>query len=108
MEKYYNEKGEVGILFSPGQGVGWSTWNDVDEDNKYALALDKRVIDKWLCGVTCDEMKEYLESIGYKDVFMSGYDSLCIGFVPSGTKFYIEEYDGFESILTEDADFCTA
>lgn len=49
MEKYYNDKSELGILISPGWGAGWSTWHK-DFDNKegeqrYAIALDKRVIE---------------------------------------------------------------
>lgn len=28
--KVYNEQGEVAVLYSPGYGAGWSTWNPHD------------------------------------------------------------------------------
>ena len=36
VEKYYNENGELGVLYSPGFGAGWSTWSNEE------LAYDKR------------------------------------------------------------------
>lgn len=42
VEKYYNKNGSLGVLISPGFGVGWSTW-----ENKN-LAYDKRIIEYWL------------------------------------------------------------
>ena len=62
MEKYYNEKGEVGVLISPGWGASWSTWYD-----NYAIAFDKRIIEYWLHNNPSEnEMKYFLNSIGNK------------------------------------------
>lgn len=30
VEKYYNENDELGVLYSPGFGAGWSTWDNED------------------------------------------------------------------------------
>lgn len=92
VEKLYDEVGNLAVLISTGYGAGWSTWNQRE------LAYDKRVIEKWLSEPTEDEMKEYLESIGYHDVYMGGYENLYIVWIPPHTVVKIEEYDGFESI----------
>jgi hypothetical protein len=94
VEKYYNEKGELGVLVSYGFGAGWSTWNDKE------LAYDKRIIEKWLEDVTSDEMCDYVESLGYKRPYMGGYRDLRLEFIPKGTMFCIHEYDGAESVET--------
>lgn len=95
MEKYYNQNGELAVLISPGFGAGWSTWNDE------GIAYDKRVVEYWLNeNPTSEEMKEFLESIGYSNTYMGGYSSLRIEYIPRGTMFCIHEYDGSESIDT--------
>lgn len=67
VEKYYNEDGELGVLYSPGFGAGWSTW-DRDE-----LAYDRRIVEYWLSkNPTSEQMSEFLESIGYHGVYMGG------------------------------------
>ena len=96
MEKYYNEKGEVGVLISPGWGASWSTWYD-----NYAIAFDKRIIEYWLHNNPSEnEMKYFLNSIGYTNVYMGDYNQLTLVFVPKGQMFCIHEYDGNESIET--------
>lgn len=93
-EKYYNENGDLGVLISYGFGAGWSTWNDI------SIAIDKRVIEKYLEKPSSDEMEEYLNTIGYEDTYMGGYSNLELEFIPKGTMFCIHEYDGAESIKT--------
>ena len=95
VEKYYNENDELGVLYSPGFGAGWSTWN-CDE-----LAYDKRIVEYWLNeNPTYEQLSEFLESIGYHDVYMGGYNSLEISWIPRGTMFYVHEYDGHETVET--------
>jgi len=81
------------VLISPGYGAGWSTWNTKE------LATDKRVIEAFESGMDEDEMEDFLEKLGYKDVYMGGYYDCEIVEVPKGSRFIIEEYDGHESIL---------
>lgn len=94
VERYYNENNELGVLVSHGFGAGWGTWNDTE------IALDKRIIEKWLDGVTSDEMCNYIESLGYKRPYVGGYEDIVLEFVPRGTMFCICEYDGAEYIAT--------
>lgn len=81
------------VLISPGYGAGWSTWNGKE------LATDKRIIEAFESGMNEDEMSEYLKELGYENVFMGGYSNCEIAIVPKGSRFIIEEYDGYESIL---------
>ena len=105
VERYYNEKNEMGILISSGFGAGWGTWYEKQE-----IAYDKRIVEKWINEKPSgEEMKVFLESLGYKDVYMGGYDSLVLWFVPKGTTFCIQEYDGAEGVFTyEDLQLITA
>ena len=95
VEKYYNKNGELGVLISPGFGAGWSTWGCEE------IAYDKRIIEYWLNErPSSSDMCKFLESLGYEDIYMGGYKSLTIQYIPRGTMFCIHEYDGSESIET--------
>lgn len=96
IERYYNENNELAVLISPGFGIGWSTDNFIDE-----LAWDKRIVEYWMNKHPKKEkMKTFLESIGYINVSMYGYDELEIHWISKGTAFYINNYDGSEYIST--------
>ena len=93
--RYYNENNELGVLYSPGYGVGWSSMGDKE------LAYDKRIVEYWLTEhPDIQKMEMYLERIGYHGVWMGGYNNLKIAWIPKGTMFYIHEYDDSESIET--------
>ena len=107
----------VGVLVSAGYGAGWSTWNSYKGEGELDLALDHRIIE-WLLAnakVTTYEdsnidwdiedvdeaaLKEYCESIGYHDVYCGGAEGLWIEWYRKGTLIRIEEYDGYESVIT--------
>ena len=107
MEKYVKD-GKVAILLS--KDGGWSTW-DVK-----SIAFDKRVVEYFLKhkdnkifmreiekpnSQTAKEAKKYFEKLGYGDVYFGGFSSLYIKWVPEGTKYYIDEHYGSETLLTE-------
>ena len=100
----YRVGNETAILLSVGFGAGWSTWN------QKALAYDKRIIEYWNpCGLhpSVEQMEKYLEKLGYKGVYMGGYEELRIEWVPTGSLVRINEYDGAERIevLSPDKDW---
>ena len=101
MELY--KKGDtVGVLISPGFGAGWYTW--ADRTFPINVALDKRVIEKWLelkgDPNGCEKFKEWLSDITNGAYFYAGgWDDLELVFVPEGSIFKIDEYDGNESLL---------
>lgn len=93
MEKIVRD-GMVAVAVSAGFGAGWSTWAEVDpRDARFnQLFLDGN-IDEIVR--ICDE-----EMLGYT----GGAANVEIKWVPEGTKFRIDEYDGSECLVTEDDD----
>lgn len=86
--------GQVAILVSPGYGAGWSTW----ADNAEVAVFDPEVVEWVESGKPEDVFREkedaWEERIGY----LGGADQLGIQWVPVGSRFYIEEYDGSETL----------
>lgn len=103
VEKFYNEKRELAVLISP---EGWSGCN------YDGFAYDKRIVCKWLNEKpSSEEMEKFLESLGYTDIDMCGYDSLAIEYIPEGVTFRIVYnpdspdrygYEGIETFKTTD------
>lgn len=112
VERYYNNDGQLAVLVSHGYGAGWSTWND---EYGIDLAIDKRVVKVFFEYKTFgkkikhDELRDWLESIGYHNVYTGGWEDIRIEWVDKGTMFRISEYDGAESLETpQSKDWCTA
>ena len=119
VERYVKD-GKVAILVSPGYGAGWSTWGE-DE-----LAYDKRVVEYWLEhkddeefmkeidtwadeNSTIEAARKQFEEWGYHGVYFGGFKQIKLVWLPKGTLFRIKEYDGSESIETNDSvDWCVA
>lgn len=89
----------VAVLYSPEYGSGWYTWNREHPEILY----DPRVVEWVLNGKTnTDEIQDYLQTT-YDDIYIGGnLDYLEIEWMPVGTMFDINEYDGFESIRYRD------
>lgn len=90
--------GKVAVLYSPGFGAGWSTWNDVPE-----LTFDPEIIALVEAGKR-DEIGKHLLARGYEDFYAGGAEQLKIEWIPEGYRFKITEYDGSESIELQDSD----
>ena len=101
VELYVNGLDEVGVLYSPDFGAGWSTWN-CD-----CCAYDKRIVEKFiedpeLFHRVGPDLVAFMSALGY-DGYYGGARDLCLTFVKKGTMFIIDEYDGNESIEPFDA-----
>ena len=98
--------GKVAVLYSPGIGAGWSTWNSDDTDLMFDPVIVDFVLNKsenWIQGVMA-----YC-SIAYPDAYTGGVSGLKVEWVASGTQFLIEEHDGSESVVLKwDTDWITA
>jgi hypothetical protein len=97
MEKVIRD-GKVAVLISHGYGAGWYTWN---RDYQQLLFHPKlvemveqnrrnEIDDQWV-----------LENLGI-EMYAGGSDGLKIHWLPIGTAFEIEEYDGCETLRTMD------
>jgi hypothetical protein len=92
-----SENGKVAVLYSPGFGAGWSTWNQELPEILFDPAIVKFVEkDQWA------ELKTYV-ALKYPNIYSGGLDDLKVAWIPEGTLFKVNEYDGSESIeLKED------
>lgn len=101
MEKVIRE-GKVAVLYSPGYGAGWSTWcynNDLIE----TLLFHPLIVEKVESGHEDEITTEWLvQQFGedFKYVFCGGAGALEIKWLPKGTAFRIDEYDGLETVIT--------
>jgi len=92
------DNGKVAVLYSPGFGAGWSTWNqEVPEilfDPAIVVFVEK---DQWA------ELGTYVR-LKYPDIYKGGMEDLAIAWVPEGMLFKVNEYDGSESIELKESD----
>ena len=81
--------GQVAVLYSPGFGAGWSTWNDSYEE---MLLFDKDIVNAVLSGSTSDAARiAGVKSGG--DIYDGGADDLKVEWIDKGTPFRVAEYD---------------
>ena len=94
--------GKVGVLISPGYGGGFSTWGYPTE------AIFDPTLIRLVENENYQEAVNYCES-AWPEEYSGGVQDLVVAWIPEGTKFIIEEYDGFESIrLLDDITWITA
>ena len=104
--------GKVAVLVSGGFGGGWSTWMGSDdcEESNPSMVFEPKVVEMVLAGekdknraerkATLDKIKEYMTET-YPGYYTGGAEGLEVEWVLVGSKFYIEEYDGNESLVLE-------
>lgn len=99
MEKVVRD-GKVAIVLSAGYGAGWGSWNyGVHE----VIMFHPKIVQMVEDGREMDITEEWLEKeLGLEGVYTGGREGLYIEWVPEGTKFRIDEYDGAERIITID------
>jgi hypothetical protein len=92
--------GKVAVLYSPGWGAGWSTWNAQYPELVFDSVIVDFVLNKsenWYEGIL-----SYCSMV-YPDAYTGGVDTLEVEWLPVGTHFLIEEFDGNESIQVRDS-----
>ena len=97
--------GMVAVLHSPSYGAGWSTW--ASEEIREAVMFDPAMVEL-VEAEKLEELQVYV-TLKYPDMFCGGLRDLQIEWLPEGTQFIINEYDGNESIQKRDStDWYTA
>jgi hypothetical protein len=91
-EKMYRDN-EVAVLYSRGFGAGWYTWNTDHE----GLVFDRELVELVLAGKN-NEAAALAEKKYGPDIYVGGADGLTVTWLPKGTRFEINEYDGRESV----------
>ena len=98
--KLFNDKNKVAVLYSPGYGAGWYTWNQNHIDILYSPEIVQKVLDNKRDEITEEFVNKVLEIDKNTDsIYCGGSRSLEVEWMDEGTHFTIDEYDGFESII---------
>lgn len=95
MEKVIRD-GKVAVLVSHGFGAGWYSWNTEHQELLFHPKLVEMVEQKRNNEIDDEWVKENLGI----DIYTGGSDGLTIHWLPIGTAFEIDEYDGSESLRT--------
>lgn len=95
--------GKVAVLYSPGFGAGWYTWNSEHRELLFAPSLVALVEES----APEDQIVAEAEKL-VPDGYFGGASDLTIAWLPEGAPFRVEEYDGSESITLESDLFIVA
>jgi hypothetical protein len=89
---------KVAVLISHGFGAGWYSWNDNEE-----LLFNPKLVEMVEQGKSKEINEDWVkENLGIENVYCGGAKDLEICWLPIGTAFQVEEYDGAESLRTFD------
>ena len=88
--------GLVAVLYSPDFGAGWFTWHNIAE-----LLFDPKVVEMVMEKTSAETIELYCRAV-YGDHYYGGAGDLTVAWVPPGTEFVIEDYDGAETITFKD------
>lgn len=89
--------GKVAVIVSPGFGAGWSTWTD--EPKVSVFAPD---VVAWIeAGKPLVDLDDTFGHYGYT----GGLRDAEIQWLPVGTRFQIDEYDGSEQLVVLSPDY---
>jgi len=94
--------GRVAVIHSPQHGAGWYSWHRIEE-----LLFDPELVDMIERGAEAEEVEAYCEAHyqnEHKSAYWGGVDDLVITWIPEGSLFRIDEYDGAETIVLQDDD----
>jgi hypothetical protein len=86
--------GKVAVLYSPGFGAGWYSWN-----NGFQQCLfEPRIVEAIEAGYDVAQLERLAYDLFGDDFYTGGAKKLIIKWLPEGTAFRVHEYDGSESI----------
>lgn len=86
--------GQVAVIHSPGHGAGWYSWHHLEE-----LVFDPCIV-AWIEAGELDKIETYM-TLKYTDVYLGDLKNLTVAWIPEGSKFRIDEYDGYETLQLE-------
>ena len=89
--------GKVAVLISHGFGAGWYSWNTEHQQLLFHPKLVEMVEQNRNDEIDDEWVKE---NLGIEYVYCGGASDLQIHWLPVGTAFQVEEYDGAESLRT--------
>lgn len=90
--------GKVGVLISEGYGAGWSTWNT---EHGEEMLFSPEIIELVEQNAPSEAISAKARELWDGYVCLLGVEGLTVKWIPQGTMFFVAEYDGAESIITE-------
>ena len=88
--------GKVAVIYHPRYGAGWYSWHGVDE-----LLFDPVVAQMVEADADSENIIAYCEK-AYPAALHLFAEDLEIEWIPIGSEFIIDEYDGSETIRLKD------
>lgn len=96
---------KVAVLYSPGYGAGWYTWNTEYPQIVFDPTLVKMVEENRQMEITDEFVLNLLKTQYNVDTtyfYAGGAKDLTVCYLPLNKRFIIEEYDGSEGITMEE------
>lgn len=90
--------GKVAVIVSPGFGAGWSTWADYPEAAVFAPDVVAWIEAGKPSDIDVEETFGHFGDLG-------GLSDAVVEWVPVGTRFVIDEYDGSEGLTILGPDY---
>ena len=90
--------GKVAIIYSPRYGAGWYSWHGIEE-----LLYDPNIVDMVERAEDYENIIKYCYKTYGEKNGLGGAEGLKIFWLDQGTEFYIDQYDGAESVVTKSA-----
>ena len=84
--------GKIAVLYSRGFGAGWYSWNRKHR----GLLFDSEIASLVLADKVSDAVA--LAEKKYPGIYAGGGSALAVEWVPKGSRFEIDEYDGSETV----------
>jgi hypothetical protein len=95
--------GKVAIIYSPGFGAGWSTWNSELNFLAEELIFDPGLVDLIINGRSREQIDAYVR-LKWPKAYTGGLEQAQVEWITPGVEFKITEYDGSESLQFRDSD----
>jgi hypothetical protein len=95
--------GKVAVIYSPGFGAGWSTWNIEYSEYGQELIFDPGLADLLINRRSQDQIEAYV-ALKWNGVYTGGLEQARVEWVAQGTEFKITEHDGSESLGFRDSE----
>ena len=92
-----NDSGLIAVLISPGYGAGWSSW--ANPEQKEVLLFHRDIAQALLNSGPAAAIEKAKEILGDEYFYDGGGDSLVVQWIKPGTRFEINEYDGYETLI---------
>ena len=97
------QNGKVAVIYSPGFGAGWSTWNTELNFLAEELIFDPGLADLIISGRSQEQIEAYV-TLKWPGAYIGGLRDARVEWVAQGVEFKITEYDGSESLQFRDSD----